>query len=172
MEANRAALRTYRSNPDIGRPVVYSALDGCTEVEALAEATDILAAGSDTIAYTLTIGLWHIMNDSQIKKELSEAIDLAMSDPDDIPGLPTLEKIPILVATVKEYVRIASAVPGRLPRIVLEHASVFVDGLKVPSGTVVGMSAHMMHRNQELWGPDAANFNPYRWLNGDAVVLD
>ncbi|RKK96205.1 hypothetical protein BFJ68_g14465 [Fusarium oxysporum] len=170
--ANTAALQAYRAKPDVERPVVYSALDGCTEVEAVAEATDILAAGSDTTAYSLTVGLWHILNNKAIKEELQEALLENIPDPETIPSLPALEKIPILTATVKESVRIASPVPGRLPRVVPDHAALFVDGKRVPVGTIVGMSAYTIHRSQKLWGPNASKFDPRRWLTGDSAAME
>ncbi|KAI8651118.1 hypothetical protein NCS55_01355000 [Fusarium keratoplasticum] len=170
--ANTAALQAYRAKRDVERPVVYSALDSCTEVEAVAEATDILAAGSDTTAYSLTVGLWHIMNSKSIKEELAEALRENMPDPETIPSLPTLEKIPILTATVKECVRIASPVPGRLPRVVPDHATLFVDGKRVPAGTIVGMSAYTMHRSEELWGPRASEFDPHRWLTAEGAAME
>ncbi|KAJ4135277.1 hypothetical protein NW768_004899 [Fusarium equiseti] len=171
-EANRAALYSYRNKPDVGRPVVYAALDSCSEDEAVAEATDILVAGSDTTAYTLTVALWHITKHQAISNELVESLFRNIPDAKTIPNLPVLEKIPILNAIVKESVRIASAVPGRLPRIVPSHAALFVDGKKVPEGTIVGMSAYTMNRNQEHWGQNADEFHPHRWLIGDSAAME
>ncbi|KAH6957495.1 cytochrome P450 [Fusarium avenaceum] len=172
LEANTAALQSYRTKPDVGRPVVYAALNGCSQEEAVAEATDILAAGSDTTAYTLTVALWHIIDNRAIRDELVEALFRHIPDAKNIPDLPALEKIPILNAIAKECVRIASAVPGRLPRIVPSHAALFVDGKKVPEGTIVGMSAYTMNRSQELWGHNADEFDPSRWLTGDNAAME
>ena len=37
--------------------------------------------------------------------------------------------------------------------------------LFVPKGTVVGYSAYTMHRREDFYGPDAAEFKPERWEN-------
>lgn len=43
------------------------------------------------------------------------------------------------------------------------------DGLSpifIPKGTTVSYSVWAMHRRTDLWGPDAAKFNPDRWAGG------
>ncbi|KAE8135113.1 cytochrome P450 [Aspergillus pseudotamarii] len=37
----------------------------------------------------------------------------------------------------------------------------------IPKGTLVMLSPTVANQNPEWWGPDAADFNPARWLNGD-----
>ncbi|CAI6027427.1 unnamed protein product [Clonostachys chloroleuca] len=78
---------------------------------------------------------------------------------------------------MKESLRIASPVPGRLPRIVPKgKAPLIVDGKVIPSGvrqqTIVGMSAYAMHRDENIWGQDAYEFKPERWLDGADKSLD
>lgn len=34
------------------------------------------------------------------------------------------------------------------------------------------MSAHTMHYDTQIWGPDAKSFNPARWLGPDAKQLE
>lgn len=36
----------------------------------------------------------------------------------------------------------------------------------IPKGMTVGYSVWAMHRRTDLWGPDAAKFNPERWEGG------
>lgn len=38
--------------------------------------------------------------------------------------------------------------------------------------TIVSMSAHTVHTNVGVWGPDARHFNPDRWLGPDAKKLE
>ena len=37
----------------------------------------------------------------------------------------------------------------------------------IPTGTVVGMNAAVIHRNQDIFGYDADQFRPERWLDDD-----
>lgn len=38
------------------------------------------------------------------------------------------------------------------------------DGSVIPAGTAVGVNAYVMGRNKQVWGPDADEFRPERWL--------
>lgn len=38
--------------------------------------------------------------------------------------------------------------------------------IKVPKGTVITIPVVMLHRDREVWGPDADEFNPARFENG------
>lgn len=37
-------------------------------------------------------------------------------------------------------------------------------GVHLPEGTVVGVNAAVVHRDKEIFGPDADEFRPERWL--------
>jgi hypothetical protein len=41
-----------------------------------------------------------------------------------------------------------------------------------PEGTILSINPWVMHHSRELWGPDAREFNPDRWLKDDAGELD
>ena len=45
---------------------------------------------------------------------------------------------------------------------------VVLGGIKVPRGTVVSIPIAMLHRDKEVWGPDADEFNPMRFEHGAA----
>jgi cytochrome P450 len=65
-------------------------------------------------------------------------------------------------AVVKEGLRLSFGVVGRLPRVVPDSGASF-DNHFLPSGTVVGMSSWMMHRDPDVF-PDPMKFDPERWL--------
>ena len=159
---------------------IFDNLQHLSDEDAGMEAVDFLVAGSDTTAITLTFAVWHICHDPAIKRKLvaafkEAALPLQQND-GDYPTLLDLEAIPYLVACVKESLRVAMPVPGRLPRVV-PHAGggvepLVVDDKVVPPGSVVGMGAYTMHNSEELWGPNARRFEPERWLGEDAKGLD
>ncbi|CAN6312609.1 unnamed protein product [Urochloa humidicola] len=43
---------------------------------------------------------------------------------------------------------------------------VVLGGIKVPQGTVISIPIAMLHRDKEVWGPDANEFNPMRFEHG------
>ena len=174
-DESKQSLLAYRADakPESREySVVFDSLKDLDDDLIVAEAVDILAAGSDTTAYSLSVGLWHILQDQRIRETLVSELLEAIPDVANFPSLTKLESIPYLTACVRESIRVAKAVPGRLPRIVPNNANLVVDGKIVPPGTIIGMSAYTMHRSEELWGSDARAFNPDRWLGEKAKSLD
>ncbi|OCT50238.1 cytochrome P450 oxidoreductase [Cladophialophora carrionii] len=172
---SKLCVQAYRSREkaDNGKPVMFDALTSLDVVNTAAEGVDILAAGTDTTAFSLCVGLYYILRDQAIYRKLMDALLAAIPDQRQMPTLPNLEKIEYLSACVKESVRVASAVPGRLPRVVPQDVqNLAVDGKRVPPGTTVGISAYTMHNSTELWGHDARSFHPERWLGEGGKKLD
>lgn len=46
-----------------------------------------------------------------------------------------------------------------------------INGYKLPAGTIVGTSAYILHRDQGIYGSDADEFVPERWLDSDQPGL-
>lgn len=137
-------------------PVVFDNLSSLPYRDKVTEALDILIAGADTTASTLTAGMMHILLNPKIHARLVDAL----GGPGAAHGnsrafqLLELEKIDYLVsqsnllscsklnfdfrqtACVKESLRIGMAVPGRLPRIVPHNLAqpFIVDGKVIPPG--------------------------------------
>ncbi|KAH6884607.1 cytochrome P450 [Thelonectria olida] len=191
------SLRYFQQRSELpNHPVVFDNLRSLPDVRSIDEAQDIMVAGADTTAFTLTTGTIHILSNPEIYEKLVEALDQAIPKGENFPPLLSLEKIDYLTAKpvlsaetrqlreianfllqnaiVKESLRIASAVPGRLPRVVPNgrREPLIVDGKVIPPGSIVSISAYTMHTETDIWGPDAREFNPDRWLMPDAKGLD
>ncbi|KAK1141009.1 hypothetical protein N8T08_009666 [Aspergillus melleus] len=162
------------SNTKTSHPVLFEALESLSDAEKVTEANDILVAGSDTTASTLTTGIYYILSDAHIHAQLVQSLDDGIPNGVQLPSLAQLQKIDYLTACVMESIRMGMASPGRLPRVVPGGgaAPLVVDGKVVPPGTVVSISAYTMHTSTEAWGPDACSFNPSRWQGPDAKRLE
>jgi cytochrome P450 len=171
-----SSLKAYQSTETKSDgPVVFDSLQHLSDEAAAMEAVVFLFAGSDTTAFTLVSAVWHICHNPSIKHKLASTLEEAFPEQreGEYPALLELESIPYLVACMKESLRVAMAVPGRLPRVVPGSVEpLVVDDKVVPPGTAVGMSAYTMHNSEELWGPNARHFQPERWLGEDAKGLD
>lgn len=82
-------------------------------------------------------------------------------------------KLPYLVGCCKEGMRLHPSVGLSLPRYVPEGGKV-IAGRFFPAGTKIGVSAPVVHLNKSIFGPDAAAFNPERWLHDSesAAIMD
>ncbi|KAJ0119047.1 hypothetical protein J7T55_013282 [Diaporthe amygdali] len=127
-----------------------------------------LAAGADTSAAALRTIFYLTLKHPAVWKKLSEAV---LAAPFAQPGnvqLPApytqTRAIPYLEVVIREALRLY---PGNLfpqERIVPAGGLKLPDGRFVPEGTAVGFNAYAMHRNKAIWGPDAEEFRPERFL--------
>ena len=62
--------------------------------------------------------------------------------------------------------RLHSGVSYPLERVVPQGGAK-ICGQFVPEGTVVGVNAWVVHRNKDIYGSDAEQFRPERWLDAD-----
>lgn len=71
-------------------------------------------------------------------------------------------------ATIREAQRLYPVLGMSLSRTVPDEG-LHVHGHFFPPGTTVGCNPVALHRNTDIFGPDASSFNPERWL-GDSDV--
>ena len=121
-------------------------------------------AGSDTTAITLRAILYYILRTPGVLARLKAELDAAnLSVPvtwKDSQGLPYLD------ACVKEGMRMHPGVGLNLERVVPNEGLILSNGTRIHGGTVVGINAWVIHRDQAIFGADAAEYNPNRWLRG------
>ena len=67
---------------------------------------------------------------------------------------------------MKEAMRVHPGVGFPLERYVPSEGATIL-GKNLPGGTIVSMSAPVVHQDTAIFGPDAAEFRPERWLDSD-----
>ncbi|RAH68800.1 cytochrome P450 [Aspergillus aculeatinus CBS 121060] len=145
-----------------------------TAVSAVAQpaedAFNFLTAGTESTAYTLSCTLFHILNNPEVfktlRKELHEAEEFIRYDFD----AKRIQALPYLGAIIKETMRISTAVPGNLPRMV-PPGGVTVGSVFLPGGTVVS-SSHLSIIHNETIFPSPHKFVPERWLGDNGKDLE
>ncbi|KAJ9646931.1 hypothetical protein H2204_000623 [Knufia peltigerae] len=73
------------------------------------------------------------------------------------------QRLPYLQACIKEGLRLHPATGLPLARVVPKGGA-RICGRFFPEGTTVGVNAWVMNRNPTVFGPDADDFRPERWL--------
>ncbi len=130
-------------------------------------------AGSDTTAIVLRSCFYYLMKNPKIYRQVIVELDAAASRGELSSPVQYAEasKLPLLCATIKEAMRLHPSVGFSLPRIV-PAGGMEIAGTYIPAGWRVGMNAAVVGYNEEIFGHDAAQFRPSRWLEGDATRMD
>ncbi|KAI9689374.1 MAG: hypothetical protein M1822_010025 [Bathelium mastoideum] len=122
---------------------------------------------STVVGLLSTIYLLAQSQDSQtrLRDEIREM--LPPCSPGSTVNPETFARMPYLDAVFNEVMRLQSAFSwtGRIPT---KHVTL-VD-TKIPKNTSLSISPWALHRSFKLWGEDAKEFKPERWLNGGATV--
>ncbi|RFU30260.1 hypothetical protein B7463_g6099, partial [Scytalidium lignicola] len=133
------------------------------EIEILTNAVGNLGAGGDTVSSVLQAFVYYVMHDRELLHMLRKELDEASLS--DIPTYDETQRLPVLQACIKETYRFHTPVGFGLTRISPSPDGVTVAGRHFPSGTILSVNPWVIHRIKSLFGQDAREFNPRRWLN-------
>lgn len=133
--------------------------DKLTSDEVRNAAMTYIVAGTDTTANSLTYLVWSVCRHPEIKAALLEELQSLPRDYSD----GDLRELRFLNYIIDETLRLYSAAPASLPRVV-PPGGADLGAHWVPGGTVVSTQAYTMHRDQTIF-PHPESFDPYRWQN-------
>ncbi|KAK3900985.1 cytochrome P450 [Staphylotrichum tortipilum] len=135
-----------------------------TESDVAGEAGNLIVAGSDTTAVTLTYLVWAVLKRPALRRELEEEVaglseDLTFEE---------LAQAPLLNSVIEETLRLYGAAPGALPRTVPPNG-VDMLGYSLPGGTVVSTQAYTIHRDPDIFA-NPLEFDGRRFINPSALT--
>lgn len=109
-----------------------------SERDMIADGCLMIGAGTDTTANALGLATWHITRNLRIHERLVRELTAEMPNRDDTVDSTALEGegFEYLRAVVKETLRLAFGVPGRMPRRVPKGGATF-SGKFVPYGVSI-----------------------------------
>ncbi|KAG2139813.1 cytochrome P450 [Suillus bovinus] len=132
------------------------------------EILNILIAGRDTTASTLTVALYLLSTHPHVTTRLREEI-MTKVGPTDRPTYDHIRDMKYLRAVINETLRLFSPVPFNVRESVnastLPATGHLNKPIYVPPKTSVSYCVFLMHRRKDLWGPDADEFDPDRFLD-------
>ncbi|KAF9470834.1 cytochrome P450 [Pholiota conissans] len=138
----------------------------------------MIVAGEDTTANSLVWVLYVLSRNKKWQDTLRQEIDNAYAENN---GKLDYDRLPFLNAIIKEVLRfyptgpfterIAAAdaiLPLSIPIVTLSGKT--LTEVKMKRGRTVVISMTGYNRLSSVWGDDADEFNPYRWLDGRDVM--
>ncbi|KDN52517.1 cytochrome P450 [Tilletiaria anomala UBC 951] len=160
-----------------GKDMLDLFMDITTDPEdLLVVVMNFLIAGRDTTAQSLSWLFFELFQHPEHVKELITEIESVygaqMADKPHLMGYDDMKKLPFTQACFSEAVRLHPAVPknGKIccKDVLLKPAGPNPDNLpafEVKKGEWCGWSDWVMNRRTDVWGEDAAEYNPYRFIS-------
>ncbi|KAG2039485.1 cytochrome P450 [Suillus americanus] len=164
----------------IGLSIKSEGQDGelhMSKEEVVAQMKVLLLAGYETTSISLTWALIELSRHPDVQTSLREELLAFGSDPtyDQLKAnLPYLDavvhEILRLHPPVGEFTRLAAAddvIPLSEP--VRTESGEMTDSVSIAKGTLITISGAAINRSSAIWGPDAKEFKPDRWLTEDGI---
>ncbi|KAG1780532.1 cytochrome P450 [Suillus placidus] len=147
------------------------------EEEVIAQMKVLLLAGYETTSVSLTWALIELSRHPDVQTKLREELLAFGADPtyDQLKA-----NLPYLDAVVHEILRLHPAVPefSRCARVndviplsepVCTESGEMTDSISIAKGSLIVISIRAINRSLAIWGPDAKEFKPDRWLSEDGI---
>ncbi|KAH8892308.1 cytochrome P450 [Thozetella sp. PMI_491] len=170
----------YKPNPDAGVDLLDLFLQSTTDVHTLGGMVfAFLSAGRDTTAYTLSWFMKEIHHkDNQhldaVNNIRTEAKELGLADSYLRYG--DGSRLRFTSAMWDETVRLDTVSPAGQMEAAEDDILPAVPELNMPprhvkKGDIVSYQNYVLSRMPEVWGKDAAAFDPYRWFTKDGESI-
>ncbi|CZT15982.1 related to cytochrome P450 monooxygenase [Ramularia collo-cygni] len=119
-----------------------------------------LAAGHETTSGALSFTAWLLSINPSVQNKLRAELREYFAVNTDITAA-SLDQLPYLNAVTNEQLRLVPSVPTTA-RVAIRDTQIL--GQHVAAGTHIVISPWAINRSQKIWGPDAEEFRPERWL--------
>ena len=161
-EKKEKLARKELSDPDILSVALESG--GFSDENLIDQLMTFLAAGHETTASSMTWAIYMLCVNPEVQKRLREEVRSHLPSLDDDAATVSsldIDHMPYLNAVVNEVLRYFGPVPVTVREAACDTE---ILGQKIPKGTRIMLSPWAVNKSFELWGPDALQFNPDRWL--------
>ncbi|KAI8346292.1 cytochrome P450 [Mortierella sp. GBAus27b] len=127
---------------------------------------NFIIAGRDTTAQALS-WMFYLMHRSAADKDIVHKLQQEIDDVlgDEVPTYESYKKMKYAEACLYEALRLYPSVPRNM-KVCVED-DVLPNGVVIKKGEFFQWSPWTMGRDTTIWGPDAKEFRPERWLEGD-----
>lgn len=126
---------------------------------------NFLIAGRDTTAQAITWCFYCLSTHPEVEARAREEVLKVCGTQG--PQYEDLNRLPYVQAVLHEALRLYPSVPMEGKVSVADDT--WPDGTFLPAGTSVVLCVYGIGRDPAVWGPDAEEFRPERWLEMDSV---
>ncbi|KAF8728797.1 hypothetical protein HU200_018076 [Digitaria exilis] len=138
-----------------------------TTDEVIEECKTFFAEGQETTASLLVWAMFLLSTHPQWQEKVRE--EVLREFPGDVaPNTDVLSRLK-LVRRLQLHMVLLETLRLYPPIVYIQRTATTdaeLRGIRVPRGTAISIPIGMLHRDREVWGPDADEFNPMRFENG------
>jgi len=144
--------------------------DFMNDQRVLTMAVSMAFAGSETTAISLAAVFYYLLRNPRCYEKLMQELNDAVQEgkiqnrPSGLVSWSESQTLPYLDACIKESFRVHPSAGLPLERVVPPQG-MDIDGHFIPGGTIVGVSAWVIHKREDVFGKDVDAFIPERWLD-------
>lgn len=139
-----------------------------------AEILLVLLAGADTTGTVFQALIHYLLTHQGVYERMMEEVDAAFRkgvvSEENPQYQEILEHLPYFVACVRETLRMCPPAPNIFPRYVSEPG-LNLYGKMAPAGTEISANPWVIQRDPIIFGKDAEEFNPDRWMDAERTKL-
>jgi len=132
-----------------------------------ASVLELITGGTDTTSVTVEWAMSELLRKPDVLGKVTDEVDRVVGRDRLVVGEGDIPGLPYLAAVVKEATRLHPVVPLLVPRVSRERTT--VAGYDVPAGTRVLVNVWAIGRDAAVWGDDAGEFRPERFLAGSKM---
>ncbi|KAG6525566.1 hypothetical protein ZIOFF_015528 [Zingiber officinale] len=129
--------------------------------EIIDECKTFFLAGHETTSHLLTWTMFLLSSNPDWQQKLREEVDEVCGL--EVPNADMISNLKLMTLVLLESLRLYS------PIVLLRRKAakdMILGNIKIMKGTLLMMPISIIHRNKEIWGADANEFNPLRFKNG------
>ncbi|KAK2606476.1 hypothetical protein QQS21_003169 [Conoideocrella luteorostrata] len=160
----RLGAEKQRSKADIDILSVALESGGFSDEDLVNQMMTFLLAGHETTATAMAWALYELCRHPEIQQKLRDEVRLKLPSLDADITAADIDDCHYLQAFCNEVLRVWAPVAVTM-RVAAKDTTIL--GQVIPKGTPIIICPWAVNMSEELWGADAKEFKPERWLDAD-----
>ncbi|KAL3481341.1 cytochrome P450 [Aspergillus californicus] len=180
-DTTMAALQRRQANPDHRNDMIEHWMrtvkehpERMTIIDLQAAATGSVGAGADTVSGAMQAFVYHMLRKPQHLAKLRAEMNAERAQGrcnDEVVSFAHAQNMEYLQACIKETLRMFGPVPFGLARLA-PAGGLTIGGRFFAEGTKLSVNPWVIHYCKDLFGPDAKEYNPDRWIGPQAKAIE
>ncbi|KAF2124333.1 cytochrome P450 [Dothidotthia symphoricarpi CBS 119687] len=136
---------------------------GLTDLEIMVNSNILISAGAETSATTISASIFYLLKNPTVLAKVQQEVRSAFQNAEEINFITSTARLPYMIASITEAMRMFPPLPGTLPRLTPDNKMTTLSGYDIPPNVIVGVNQWSANRDERNFHR-ANEFIPERWL--------